>query len=125
LPPNPHPRAPAKEISAHKQIETALGVTGLLAGIVLAVFSGGGIVTALAVGLAVQALTCLAAPVVAIAADRSLPGTAPLPSARPALRRPRHRGPHAALAEAGSWGYARPGEAAAEEAALRRSRRAA
>ena len=65
-----------------------LGVAGLLAGIVLAAFSGGGIVTALAVGLAVQALTYLAAPLVAIAADRSLPQTAPQPGARPALARP-------------------------------------
>jgi hypothetical protein len=105
--------------------ETILGVTGLLAGIVLAVFSGGGIVTALAVGLAVQALTYLAAPLVAIAADRSLPGPAPLPSARRALVRPRHQVPRAAAAEAGSWGYARLGEAAAEEVALRRSRAAA
>jgi glycosyl transferase family 2 len=105
--------------------ETVLGVAGLLAGIVLAVFSGGGIVTALAVGLAVQAVTYLAAPLVAIAADRSLPQTAPQPGARPALARPRHQGPQAAAAEAGPWGYARPGEAAAEEAALSRSRTAA
>jgi Glycosyltransferase like family 2 len=105
--------------------ETVLGVTGVLAGIVLAVFSGGGIVTALGVGLAVQALTYLAAPLVAIVADRSLPPTAPLPGARPALLRPRHHGAQAAAAEAGSRGYARLGEAAAEEVALRRSRRAA
>jgi hypothetical protein len=106
--------------------ETILGVTGLLAGTALAVFSGGGIVTALAVGLAVQGLTYLAAPLVAIAADRSLPQAAPQPAARRAPLQPAHRVPHAAAAEARSWGYAPPRDViAAEAVAGRRSRQAA
>ena len=47
--------------------ETVLGLAGLLAA-----NPSGGIATALAIGLAVQAITYLTAPVVALAADRSL-----------------------------------------------------
>jgi cellulose synthase/poly-beta-1,6-N-acetylglucosamine synthase-like glycosyltransferase len=56
----------------HASAETTLGLAGLAAGTALAVSSAGGIATALALGLAVQAVSYLAAPVVAIAADRSL-----------------------------------------------------
>jgi Glycosyltransferase like family 2 len=52
--------------------ETVLGLAGLLAAAALIAARTGGIATALAIGLAVQALTYLAAPAVAIAADRSL-----------------------------------------------------
>jgi glycosyltransferase involved in cell wall biosynthesis len=104
--------------------ETLLGVTGLLAGISLGVFGGGGIVTALAAGLALQALTYLAAPLVAIAADRSLPGAAPLPDARPeqgharpdAWPEPGQARPHPA-AGTRTWGYARPRDAVTEDVA--------
>jgi Glycosyltransferase like family 2 len=61
--------------------ETTLGLAGLAAGIGLAVFSTGSIVTTLAIGLALQALTYLAAPILAIAADRSLARTATTPTA--------------------------------------------
>jgi Glycosyltransferase like family 2 len=56
--------------------ETVLGLAGLLAAAALIAPHRGGIVTALAIGLAVQALAYLAAPVVAIAADRGLARTA-------------------------------------------------
>jgi Glycosyl transferase family group 2 len=53
--------------------ETVLGLAGLLAAAALtAVNRSGGIATALAIGLAVQAITYLTAPIVALAADRSL-----------------------------------------------------
>src|SRR5215469_14380576 len=53
--------------------ETVLGLAGLLAAAaLLASGRGGGVATALAIGLAVQALTYLTAPLVALAADRSL-----------------------------------------------------
>jgi hypothetical protein len=53
--------------------ETVLGLAGLLAAASLAAYGrGGGIATALAIGLAVRAITYLTAPVVALAADRSL-----------------------------------------------------
>ena len=52
--------------------EAILGTAGLLAAITLAVFSSGGIVTTLAIGVGMQAITYLAAPLVTIAADRSL-----------------------------------------------------
>lgn len=53
--------------------ETALGLAGLLAAASLAAVNpGGGIATGLAIGLAVQAITYLTAPLVALAADRSL-----------------------------------------------------
>jgi Glycosyltransferase like family 2 len=52
--------------------ETVLGAAGLAAAVGLAACAHGGIATALAVGLAVQAATYLTAPLVAIAADRSL-----------------------------------------------------
>jgi hypothetical protein len=53
--------------------ETVLGLAGLLAAAALAASDrGGGIATALAVGLAVQAITYLTAPLVAFAGDRSL-----------------------------------------------------
>ncbi|MBO0774854.1 MAG: glycosyltransferase, partial [Actinobacteria bacterium] len=56
--------------------ETVLGLAGLVAAAALIAAHSGGIATALAIGLAVQALTYLAAPTVAIAADRSLARTA-------------------------------------------------
>ena len=57
----------------HAGSETVLGLAGLLAAASLAAVNrGGGIATALAIGLAVQALTYLTAPMVALAADRSL-----------------------------------------------------
>jgi hypothetical protein len=52
--------------------ETILGLAGLLAAVSLVAYARGGIATALAIGLAVQALTYLTAPVVTLAADRSL-----------------------------------------------------
>jgi Glycosyltransferase like family 2 len=53
--------------------ETVLGLAGLLAAAaLLAVNRNGGIAGALAIGLALQAITYLTAPVVALAADRSL-----------------------------------------------------
>jgi hypothetical protein len=56
--------------------ETILGLAGILAAAVLvAVNRGGGIATALAIGLAAQALTYLTAPIVTLAADRSLART--------------------------------------------------
>jgi hypothetical protein len=57
---------------SHAGSETILGLAGLLAAVALATVSNGGIATALAVGLALQAVTYLTAPVVTIAADRSL-----------------------------------------------------
>src|SRR5215472_1096695 len=82
--------------------ETALGLAGLVAAAVLVAANSGGIATALAIGLAVQALTYLAAPVVAIAADRGLDHTAKAltgVTARPAgvnpawAQHPRRRAP--------------------------------
>lgn len=52
--------------------EAVLGTAGMLAAILLAAFGSGGMVTMLAVGVGMQAITYLAAPVVTIAADRSL-----------------------------------------------------
>ena len=52
--------------------EAVLGFAGLLAAVGLTVYAHGGIATALAIGLAVQAITYLTAPLVALAADRSL-----------------------------------------------------
>jgi hypothetical protein len=53
--------------------ETVLGLAGLLAAAALTdVNRSGGVATALAIGLAVQAVTYLTAPLVALAADRSL-----------------------------------------------------
>jgi hypothetical protein len=53
--------------------ETVLGLAGLLAAVGLAADGrSGGIAAALAIGLAVQAITYLTAPLVALAADRSL-----------------------------------------------------
>jgi hypothetical protein len=52
--------------------ETVLGAAGLAAAAALAACARGGIAAALAVGLAVQALTYLTAPLVTLAADRSL-----------------------------------------------------
>jgi cellulose synthase/poly-beta-1,6-N-acetylglucosamine synthase-like glycosyltransferase len=81
----------------HAGAETILGLAGLAAGIGLAVFCRGGIASALAIGLAVQALSYLAAPIVAVAADRSLsraphhsPRPAPLPAPRPTAHVPHH-----------------------------------
>jgi hypothetical protein len=56
----------------HASTEAVLGLAGLAAGAGLAVLSSGGIVTALAIGLAVQAVSYLTSPILAIAADRSL-----------------------------------------------------
>ena len=106
--------------------ETVLGVTGLVGGILLAAFSGGGIVTALAIGLAVQALTYLTAPGLAIAADRSLAQTADRGLA-PAAREPRaraartcteHQPSQGAVADARGRGDMLPFDAAAEDVAL-------
>jgi hypothetical protein len=67
------PRRRGLRALTHASAETALGVAGLLAAAALVtVGRSGGIATALAIGLAVQAITYLTAPVVAIAADRSL-----------------------------------------------------
>jgi glycosyl transferase family 2 len=53
--------------------ETVLGLAGLLAAAALTVVNrSGGVATSLAIGLAVQAITYLTAPMVAFAADRSL-----------------------------------------------------
>jgi hypothetical protein len=52
--------------------ETVLGLAGLAAAAALLTYSPSGIATALAIGLAVQAATYLTAPLVALAADRSL-----------------------------------------------------
>jgi hypothetical protein len=58
----------------HARSETILGLAGLAAATALAAVGGrgGGIATALAIGLAVQAITYLTAPPVTLAADRSL-----------------------------------------------------
>jgi hypothetical protein len=56
----------------HARSETVLGAAGLLAAAALAAAARGGIAAALAIGLAIQALTYLSAPLVALAADRSL-----------------------------------------------------
>jgi Glycosyltransferase like family 2 len=87
-------------VLADASSETALGVTGLLAAIVLATLSNGGIGTALAIGVAVQAVSYLAAPAVAIAADYSLPQAARRPRDRAARIRAR-REPERAVAERG------------------------
>jgi Glycosyltransferase like family 2 len=63
-------------VLTHARSETVLGLTGLLAAILLVAFGSGGIATALAIGLAVQAVTYLTAPAVTIAADRRLAGAA-------------------------------------------------
>jgi len=90
--------------------ETILGLAGLAAAASLAAYAhGGGIATALAIGLAVQAITYLTAPLVTLAADRSLaratgnlldiPAVAIAaglrPPACPAPARPRTTGTHA------------------------------
>jgi len=60
-------------VLTHASSETVLGLTGLFTAAALAAYSrSGGIATALAIGLAVQALTYLTAPLVTLAADRSL-----------------------------------------------------
>jgi hypothetical protein len=67
------PRRRGLRVLTNAGSETVLGLAGLLAAAVLAAASpGGGIATALAIGLAVQAITYLTAPLVALAADRSL-----------------------------------------------------
>jgi Glycosyltransferase like family 2 len=67
----PHRRG--LRVLAHASSETVLGLAGLLAAALLAAVNrSGGIATALAIGLAVQAVTYLTAPVVTLAADRSL-----------------------------------------------------
>ena len=114
----------------HASSETVLGVTGLLTGILLAAFSGGGIVTALAIGLAAQALTYLTAPGLAIAADRSLARTADrglAPSARQLLARaartrPEHQPAQGAVADAHDWGDMLPSGTAADDVALSQTR---
>src|SRR5262249_62370925 len=53
--------------------ETILGLAGILAAAALTVYGrSGGIATPLAIGLAPQAITYLTAPIVTLAADRSL-----------------------------------------------------
>ena len=67
------PRRRGVRVLADVSSETALGLAGLLTAAGLAAVNrSGGIATALAIGLAVQAITYLTAPVVALAADRSL-----------------------------------------------------
>jgi cellulose synthase/poly-beta-1,6-N-acetylglucosamine synthase-like glycosyltransferase len=67
------PRQRGPRVVTQANTETMLGLAGLLTAACLAALNrGGGIATALAAGLAVQALTYLTAPVVALAADRSL-----------------------------------------------------
>jgi cellulose synthase/poly-beta-1,6-N-acetylglucosamine synthase-like glycosyltransferase len=67
------PRRRGLRVLTGASSETVLGLTGLLAaGCLAAVNRSGGIATALAIGLAVPALTDRPAPVVALAADRSL-----------------------------------------------------
>jgi len=67
------PRQRGLRVLSCASSETALGLAGLLAAALLtAVNRSGGIATALAIGLAVQAFTYLTAPVVTLAADRSL-----------------------------------------------------
>jgi hypothetical protein len=74
--------------------------------------------TALAIGLALQAITYLAAPAVTIAADRSLPRTARRYRARAARTRAERKPPQGAAAENGFWGQVFPfGAAPAEDAA--------
>src|SRR5215470_4677029 len=67
------PRRTGLRALTHASSETILGLAGLLAAAGLAAAGrSGGITIALAIGLAVQAVTYLTAPVVALAADRSL-----------------------------------------------------
>ena len=66
------PRRRGIQALNHASSETVLGAAGVLAAAALAAYARGGIATALAIGLAVQALTYLTAPLVALAADRSL-----------------------------------------------------
>jgi hypothetical protein len=67
------PRRRGLRVLSCARSETVLGLAGLLAAAgLLALNRSGGIVGALAIGLAVQAITYLTAPLVALAADRSL-----------------------------------------------------
>jgi len=67
------PRRRGLRVLTCARSETVLGLAGLLAAAgLLASNRSGGIAAALAIGLAVQAITYLTAPVVALAADRSL-----------------------------------------------------
>jgi hypothetical protein len=67
------PRRRGLRALTHASSETVLGFAGLFAAAVLIAASrSGGIATALALGLAVQAITYLTAPVITIAADRGL-----------------------------------------------------
>jgi hypothetical protein len=67
------PRRRGLRVLTHASSETVLGLAGLLTAAALIAFTrGGGISTALAIGLAVQAITYLTAPLVTFAADRSL-----------------------------------------------------
>jgi hypothetical protein len=66
------PRRRGIQSLTHASTETVLGLAGLAAAGGLAACARGGIATALAIGLAVQAITYLTAPLVALAADRSL-----------------------------------------------------
>jgi cellulose synthase/poly-beta-1,6-N-acetylglucosamine synthase-like glycosyltransferase len=67
------PRRRGVRVLTCASAETVLGLAGLLAAAGLVGYShGGGIAPALAIGLAVQSITYLTAPVVALAADRSL-----------------------------------------------------
>jgi hypothetical protein len=67
------PRRRGLRALTHASSETVLGLAGLIAAAALLASSrAGGIATALAIGLAVQALTYLTAPAVTIAADRGL-----------------------------------------------------
>jgi len=67
------PRRRGIRVLTSASSETVLGLAGLLAAVSLAGYGrSGGITTALAIGLGVQAITYLTAPLVALAADRSL-----------------------------------------------------
>jgi len=59
-------------VLAQVRSETVLGLAGLLAAAVLVAFTRGGFATTIAIGVAMQSVAYLAAPAVAIAADRSL-----------------------------------------------------
>jgi len=102
--------------------ETVLGLAGLLVAGALIAVHGGGIVTALAIGLAVQALTYLTAPAVALAADRSLARAAHRPSARAARSRPGQQPLPDAVAGASPRGEVLLGNAAAVAPGVRRAR---
>jgi glycosyltransferase involved in cell wall biosynthesis len=117
------PRRRGVRALASARSETVLGLAGLAAAGLAAVGGrGGGIATALAIGLAVQALTYLTAPLVSLAADRSLaratgdlldiPAVAIAAGLRqpvyPAPARPRTTGTHARTPQPAGRSRAQP-----------------